>query len=74
MAATYDIGVRGGTAACFATATAADEGVDSAPLDRNAEEAGHIACGGAVEGNRTAPDAIDRGNLNEASVQIPCHG
>ncbi|WP_121821912.1 FAD-binding protein [Halostella salina] len=74
MAATYDIVVvGGGTAGCFAAATAADRGVGHAPLERNVGEADHVAFGDGSTGNRTSPDAGDRANLNEASFQSPCH-
>ena len=66
---TYDVVVvGGGTAGCFAAATAAGEGVDVALLERkSADEAGHIACGDAIKGKSTFPDVIDRERLREES-------
>ncbi|WP_138796788.1 geranylgeranyl reductase family protein [Halostella sp. PRR32] len=71
MTETYDIVVvGGGTAGCFAAATAADRGVDVALLERKSEEeAGHIACGDAIKGKNTFPDVIDREYLKEESFQ-----
>nr|WP_205254069.1 MULTISPECIES: geranylgeranyl reductase family protein [Halostella] len=71
MADTYDIiVVGGGTAGCFAAATAAGEGLDVALLERKSEEeAGHIACGDAIKGKSTFPDVIDREYLKEESFQ-----
>jgi digeranylgeranylglycerophospholipid reductase len=64
---TYDVVVvGGGTAGCFAAATAAREGLDVALLERKSEEdAGHIACGDAIKGKSTFPDVIDRDHLKE---------
>jgi electron-transferring-flavoprotein dehydrogenase len=64
---TYDIVVvGGGTAGCFAAATAAREGLDVALLERKSEEdAGHIACGDAIKGKSTFPNVIDRDYLKE---------
>jgi digeranylgeranylglycerophospholipid reductase len=64
---TYDIVVvGGGTAGCFAAATAAREGVDVALVERKTEEeAGHIACGDAIKGKSTFPDVVDRDYLRE---------
>ena len=60
--------VGGGTAGCFAAATAAQDGLDVAILERKSEEdAGHIACGDAIKGKSTFPDVIDRDYLREES-------
>ena len=60
--------VGGGTAGCFAAATAAQEGLDVALLERkSADEGGHIACGDAIKGKSTFPDVIDRDYLREES-------
>jgi len=60
--------VGGGTAGCFAAASAAREGLDVALLERKSEsEAGHIACGDAIKGTSTFPDVIDREYLREES-------
>jgi electron-transferring-flavoprotein dehydrogenase len=66
---TYDIVVvGGGTAGCFAAATAREEGLDVALLERKSEtEAGHIACGDAIKGKSTFPNVIDRDYLREES-------
>lgn len=65
----YDIVVvGGGTAGCFAAATAAQEGLDVVILERKSEdEGGHIACGDAIKGKSTFPDVIDREYLREES-------
>ena len=60
--------VGGGTAGCFAAATAAQEGLDVVVLERKSEDAGgHIACGDAIKGTSTFPDVIDREYLREES-------
>ncbi|MFB6296992.1 MAG: geranylgeranyl reductase family protein [Salinirussus sp.] len=60
--------VGGGTAGCFAAASAAQEGLDVVLLERKTEqEAGHIACGDAIKGTSTFPDVIDREYLREES-------
>ncbi|WP_178916416.1 geranylgeranyl reductase family protein [Natronomonas gomsonensis] len=66
---TYDIAVvGGGTAGCFAAATAARDGLDVALLERkSASEGGHIACGDAIKGTSTFPDVIDLEYLREES-------
>jgi electron-transferring-flavoprotein dehydrogenase len=66
---TYDmVVVGGGTAGCFAAATAAQEGLDVALLERKSrEEGGHIACGDAIKGTSTFPDVIDLEYLREES-------
>jgi len=65
----YDIVVvGGGTAGCFAAATAAREGLDVALLERKSEEdGGDIACGDAIKGTSTFPDVIDLEYLREES-------
>jgi electron-transferring-flavoprotein dehydrogenase len=60
--------VGGGTAGCFAAATAAQSGLDVALLERKSEDdGGHIACGDAIKGKSTFPDVIDRDYLREES-------
>ncbi|MFC7073172.1 geranylgeranyl reductase family protein [Halovenus rubra] len=60
--------VGGGTAGCFAAATAAQKGLDVTLLERKSEEdGGHIACGDAIKGTSTFPDVIDRDYLREES-------
>ncbi|MXR51397.1 geranylgeranyl reductase family protein [Halovenus sp. WSH3] len=60
--------VGGGTAGCFAAATAAQDGLDVVLLERKSEEdGGHIACGDAIKGKSTFPDVIDREYLREES-------
>jgi electron-transferring-flavoprotein dehydrogenase len=60
--------VGGGTAGCFAAASAAQEGLDVALLERKSEdEGGHIACGDAIKGKSTFPNVIDRDYLREES-------
>ncbi|MFT4884941.1 MAG: digeranylgeranylglycerophospholipid reductase [Natronomonas sp.] len=68
-AETYDmVVVGGGTAGCFAAATAAREGLDVALLERKTEEeGGRIACGDAIKGTSTFPDVIDLDYLREES-------
>jgi digeranylgeranylglycerophospholipid reductase len=68
-AETYDmVVVGGGTAGCFAAATAAQEGLDVALLERKTEdEGGRIACGDAIKGTSTFPDVIDLDYLREES-------
>ena len=64
----YDLVVVGaGTAGCYAGATAAREGLDVAIVERKSkEEAGHIACGDALKGADTFPDAIPRSMIEPA--------
>jgi digeranylgeranylglycerophospholipid reductase len=60
--------VGGGTAGCFAAATAAQEGLDVALLERKSEEeAGHIACGDALKGTNSLPGVIDTDYLRDES-------
>jgi len=65
----YDIVVvGGGTSGCFASATAAQAGLDVVLLERkDEEEAGHIACGDAIKGKSTFPDVVDLDYLREES-------
>ena len=65
----YDIVVvGGGTAGCFAAATAARDGLDVAVLERKTEEeGGRIACGDAIKGTSTFPEVIDLEYLREES-------
>jgi len=65
----YDIVVvGGGTAGTFASATAAQAGLDVVLVERKDEaEAGHIACGDAIKGKSTFPDVIDLDYLREES-------
>jgi len=67
---THDVVVvGGGTAGCFAAATAAREGLDVVLLERKpAVEAGHIACGDAIKGASAFPDVIDREYLRSEAV------
>ncbi|MFT4889455.1 MAG: digeranylgeranylglycerophospholipid reductase [Halobacteriales archaeon] len=83
---THDVVVvGGGTAGCFAAATAAREGLDVVLLERKpAAEAGHIACGDAIKGATAFPDVIDReylraeavsnGNVERAVFENPVSG
>jgi electron-transferring-flavoprotein dehydrogenase len=60
--------VGGGTAGCFAAATAAQEGLDVTILERKSkDDRGHIACGDAIKGASKLPDVIDREYLREES-------
>jgi digeranylgeranylglycerophospholipid reductase len=64
----YNVAVVGaGTAGCYAAATLADAGYGTVVVERKAaEEAGHIACGDALKGASTFPDAIPRSRLEPA--------
>ena len=64
----YDVAVVGaGTSGCYAAATVADAGYDAVVVERkDAEEAGHIACGDALKGASDFPDAIPRSQLEPA--------
>jgi len=64
----YDVVVVGaGTAGCYAAATVAESGYDVALLERKPEEeGGHIACGDALKGASSFPDAIPRSQLDSA--------
>jgi electron-transferring-flavoprotein dehydrogenase len=65
----YDlVVVGGGTSGSFAAATAAQEGLDVALLERKTEDdSGEIACGDAIKGTSTFPDVIDVEYLREES-------
>jgi len=64
----YDVVVVGaGTAGCYAAATVAREGYDVALLERKPEEeGGHIACGDALKGASSFPDAIPKSKIEPA--------
>src|SRR6056297_1401460 len=64
----YDVAVVGaGTSGCYAAATLADAGYDAVVVERkDAEEAGHIACGDALKGASDFPEAIPRSRLESA--------
>ena len=64
----YDIVVVGsGTSGCYAAATAAREGLDVAVVERKDEqEAGHIACGDALKGADSFPDAIPKSKIESS--------
>ncbi|WP_256393696.1 geranylgeranyl reductase family protein [Natronoarchaeum rubrum] len=64
----YDFVVVGaGTAGCYAAATAARAGHDAVVVERkDAEEAGHIACGDALKGASAFPDAIPKSQIESA--------
>ncbi|GAB3696707.1 geranylgeranyl reductase family protein [Halorubrum pallidum] len=64
----YDVVVAGaGTAGCYAAATIANEGLDVVIVERkDAEEAGHIACGDALKGADAFPEAIPKSQLEPA--------
>ncbi|RQG89869.1 geranylgeranyl reductase family protein [Natrarchaeobius halalkaliphilus] len=60
--------VGGGTAGCFAAATAARDGLEVALLERKtADEAGKIACGDGIKGKSSFPDVVDRDRLKSES-------
>jgi len=63
-----DVAVVGaGTAGCYAAATLADAGYDVSVAERkDAEEAGHIACGDALKGADAFPEAIPKETLEPA--------
>ncbi|MFB6233263.1 MAG: geranylgeranyl reductase family protein [Haloarculaceae archaeon] len=63
-----DVAVVGaGTAGCYAAATVADAGYDVAVVERkDPEEAGHIACGDALKGASSFPDAIPKSQIRPA--------
>ena len=64
----YDVVVVGaGTAGSYAAATVANAGYSVAVLDRKGKgEAGHIACGDALKGAGSFPDAIPRSQIESA--------
>ncbi|MDS0258072.1 geranylgeranyl reductase family protein [Haloarcula sp. S1CR25-12] len=64
----YDVAVVGaGTSGCYAAATVAGAGYDVVIIERkDAEEAGHIACGDALKGASDFPEAIPKSQLEPA--------
>ncbi|MFB6103377.1 MAG: geranylgeranyl reductase family protein [Haloplanus sp.] len=59
--------VGAGTAGCYAAAAAARAGLDVVVVERKDEsEAGHIACGDALKGADTFPDAIPKSQIRES--------
>ena len=64
----YDVAIVGaGTAGCYAAATLADAGYETVVVERKSEqEAGHIACGDALKGASTFPDAIPKSRIEPA--------
>jgi len=64
----YDIAVVGaGTSGCYAAATAANAGLDVVIIERkDAEEAGHIACGDALKGANDFPESIPKSKIEPA--------
>ncbi|GAA0304929.1 geranylgeranyl reductase family protein [Halarchaeum salinum] len=59
--------VGAGTSGCYAAATAAKAGYDAVVVERkDAEQAGHIACGDALKGAANFPDAIPKTELEPA--------
>jgi digeranylgeranylglycerophospholipid reductase len=65
---TYDVVVVGaGTAGCYAAATVSRAGYDVVILERKtADEAGHIACGDAIKGAGSFPEAIPKSQIEPA--------
>ncbi len=67
---THDVDVAivgAGTAGCYAAATIASAGYDVAVAERKDEsEAGHIACGDALKGADSFPDAIPKERIEPA--------
>jgi len=63
-----DVAVVGaGTAGCYAAARIANAGSDVVVAERKSEtEAGHIACGDALKGADSFPDAIPKSRLEPA--------
>jgi len=64
----YDVAVVGaGTSGCYAAATLCHEGYDVVIAERkDAEEAGHIACGDALKGASNFPSAIPKSQIEGA--------
>ena len=64
----YDVAVVGaGTSGCYLAATVANAGYDVAIVERKTEaEAGHIACGDALKGANSFPEAIPKERLEPA--------
>ncbi len=61
----YDVVIVGaGTAGCYAGATISKAGYDVVIVERkDAEEAGHIACGDALKGADTFPETIPKADI-----------
>ncbi|MFW5963616.1 MAG: geranylgeranyl reductase family protein [Natronomonas sp.] len=61
----YDVVIVGaGTAGCYAGATLSDAGYDVVIVERkDAEEAGHIACGDALKGADNFPESIPKSDI-----------
>jgi geranylgeranyl reductase family protein len=64
----YDVAIVGaGTSGCYAAATIANAGLDAVIIERkDAEEAGHIACGDALKGADKFPTAIPKSKIQPA--------
>lgn len=64
----YDVVVAGaGTGGCYAAATVANAGYDVVIVERkDAEEAGHIACGDALKGADNFPSSIPKSHIADA--------
>jgi len=64
----YDVAIVGaGTSGCYAAATIANAGLDAVIIERkDAEEAGHIACGDALKGADKFPTAIPKSKIEPA--------
>jgi electron-transferring-flavoprotein dehydrogenase len=64
----YDVVIVGaGTAGCYAGATVADAGYDVVVVERkDAEEAGHIACGDALKGADNFPESIPKSHIEDS--------
>jgi len=64
----YDVAIVGaGTAGCYAAATISKAGYDVVIVERkDAEEAGHIACGDALKGADNFPKAIPKSEIADA--------
>ncbi|MCY4731458.1 geranylgeranyl reductase family protein [Natronomonas gomsonensis] len=64
----YDVVIVGaGTAGCYAGATLSDAGYDVVIVERkDAEEAGHIACGDALKGADNFPESIPKSDIADA--------
>mgnify|MGYP002761731471 FL=1 len=64
----HDVAIVGaGTSGCYAAATIANAGLDAVIIERkDAEEAGHIACGDALKGADKFPTAIPKSKIQPA--------
>ncbi|ELY44077.1 geranylgeranyl reductase family protein [Natronorubrum tibetense] len=64
----YDVAIVGaGTAGCYAASTISKAGYDVVIVERkDAEEAGHIACGDALKGADEFPEAIPKSEIADA--------